>query len=355
METEPPNECRAALDKALDATGYCMLMTEEMYAKLLRLITAYEAARAQTTPDSLPPHPDVQDNLSEWDVEHLLLWMRNPKREPANTAFTAGGKRVVAMEIEALLRRERGSEMQVMGADKAVKKSTEQEESGTAPEAAGLEPECDRPAPATDHIGDLTRMIAPEQPFGLERLSTKDLARLHANIPPEGAETLEWRTGPAATQQPVDCPHPYTHVMRQDRKVVCPKCGEVNERCTATAEGFAELHRLCQERQPDELGHDSKAVSLSAQVWQAFANHMLGQKTEHKNGIMAMEYALRTCGLLERESRPLAEEERQAMERIVAGCLRSTIDAHGDIHRRNLASAAKRITNQLVAENWRKS
>lgn len=47
----PPNEYRAALDKALDATGFCMLMTEEMDAKLWKLITAYEAARANATPD----------------------------------------------------------------------------------------------------------------------------------------------------------------------------------------------------------------------------------------------------------------------------------------------------------------
>lgn len=41
---------------------------------------------------------------------------------------------------------------------------------------------------------------------------------------------------------------------------------------------------------------------------------------------------------------------RDRLERIVAGCLRSTIEAHGPITLNWADSAAKRISNQLLGE-----
>lgn len=64
-------------------------------------------------PNRLSPHPDVQDNLSEWDVEQLLMWMGNPHRLPAHTAFTASGKRIMAAEIEMLLQQQTTSDREV--------------------------------------------------------------------------------------------------------------------------------------------------------------------------------------------------------------------------------------------------
>lgn len=51
------------------------------------------------------------------------------------------------------------SNSSVMGADKAVKNSTEQEEFGTGPEAADLEPKCDQPAPARCEIWDVLDLM----------------------------------------------------------------------------------------------------------------------------------------------------------------------------------------------------
>jgi hypothetical protein len=42
--------------------------------------------------------------------------------------------------------------------------------------------------------------------------------------------------------------------------------------------------------------------------------------------------------------------DRNMVRRIVAGCLRDTIQSHGPIHGDNVHSAAKRITAQLFGE-----
>lgn len=52
-------------------------------------------------------HRDQQEDLSKWDVEHLIRWMWEKPRRPAYLAFTAGGKRQVAYAIEELLEREK--------------------------------------------------------------------------------------------------------------------------------------------------------------------------------------------------------------------------------------------------------
>lgn len=48
-----------------------------------------------------------------------------------------------------------------------------------------------------------------------------------------------------------------------------------------------------------------------------------------------------------------ATYDRSATERAIAGALRSAIDAHGSIDRRNIGSATKRIVKQLTAPDGR--
>lgn len=45
----------------------------------------------------------MTDNLSEYDWDKLVAWMRDPVRKPANTAFTAGAARDAATAFESAM------------------------------------------------------------------------------------------------------------------------------------------------------------------------------------------------------------------------------------------------------------
>lgn len=77
---------------------------------------------------------------------------------------------------------DKASEIPVMGAAKAVKSSMGREESGTSPEAAGLEPECDRPAPASIDQPDACRKafdLKWPAACGLDLTTPEDHCQLH--------------------------------------------------------------------------------------------------------------------------------------------------------------------------------
>ena len=90
---------------------------------------------------------------------------------------------------------------------------------------------------------------------------------------------------------------------------LCPFCGEdmaVRDgrlMCRGSWDGGkCKMNVRVPEReaqQPVELGG---SADFAAEVWRTFSNHMLCQDAEIKNGIMAMEYALKAHGLLEREA-----------------------------------------------------
>ena len=55
----------------------------------------------------LPIHNVSVSDFSDFELQRLFDWLQDPKREPAQTKFTAGMTRNVAREFEYLLKHSR--------------------------------------------------------------------------------------------------------------------------------------------------------------------------------------------------------------------------------------------------------